>query len=97
MKYNNFVFWWKTDSDRYGSSFLRWWRFRRAYKEGAVDFYMSTIMIVGGLTILIGLVKGYRKGGSTYYQEKVNEIKLKELDLEIERIKILMELNMVEH
>ncbi len=30
VKYNNFVFWWKIDEDKYGANFRRYWRFRKA-------------------------------------------------------------------
>ena len=85
MKYNNFIFWWKADSDKYGKHFRKWWRFRRAYKEGVLDFYSSTILIVGGLTIFYGILKG-RKGDKHSYQEKVNSIKIEELNIEIEKL-----------
>jgi hypothetical protein len=61
VKYNNFVFWWKTDSDKYGSNFIKWWRFRRAYKEGVLDFYMRTVILIGGFTLLYGLYRGNKK------------------------------------
>lgn len=61
VKYNNFVFWWKTDSEKYGSNFVKWWRFRRAYKEGVLDFYMRTVFLIGGFTLLYGLYRGNKK------------------------------------
>lgn len=67
VKYNNFVFWWKRDSDKYGSNFRRWWRFRRAYKEGVFDFYMSTLMLIGGFTLIYGLYRGNKKKGNFTY------------------------------
>lgn len=69
MKYNNFIFWWKADSDRWGSNFKKYWRFRKAYNEGVIDFYMSTILIIGGLTMTVGFLKGYRKGGKETHRE----------------------------
>lgn len=63
VKYNNFVFWWKAD----GSKYRRWWRFRRAYKDGALDFYMSTTLIIGGFILLYGLYRGNKKRGKYTY------------------------------
>ena len=92
VKYNNFVFWWKVDSDRYGSSFVRWWRWRRAYKEGVLDFYMKAMLGLAGFTLVYGFYRGYRKRGAHSYHERVNSLKLEELDLEIDTVKILMEM-----
>jgi hypothetical protein len=61
VKYNNFIFWWKTDSGRYGSKFRKYWRMKRAYKDGALDFYMSTFIIIGGFTLIYGIFKGRAK------------------------------------
>ena len=69
MKYNNFIFWWKVDSDKWGTNFKKYWRFRKAYNEGVFDFYLSTLLLVGGLTIVVGLIKGYRKGGKESHRE----------------------------
>ncbi len=73
-----------------------WWRLRRAYKEGAIDFYMSTLLLIGGFTMLYGMYRGNKKKGKFVYQEKVNELKIKELELEMERLKILMEIDQIE-
>ncbi len=88
MKYNNFVFWWKPNAEKYGNNFRKWWRFRRAYKDGVMDFYTNTFLIIGGCTLCIGLLKGRGKSGKLAYQEKVNEIKMKELDIEMEKLKL---------
>lgn len=61
VKYNNFIFWWKVDSDKYGANFRKYWRMRRAYKDGALDFYMTTFLIIGGFTLFYGLFKGRGK------------------------------------
>lgn len=96
VKYNNFVFWWKADSEKYGSSFRRYWRFNRAVKEGVFDFYLSTMMVICGLTMLYGLYRGNKKRGKFTHQEKVNELKLADLELEMERLKILMEMDEID-
>lgn len=67
MKYNNFIFWWKPDSDKYGANFRKYWRMRRAYKDGALDFYMTTFLIIGGLTMFYGMFKGRAKSGKIAY------------------------------
>ena len=90
------MFWWKRDSEKYGSNFRRWWRFSRAYKEGVLDFYMTSLLLIGGFTLIYGIYRGNKNGTKFDYQEKVNEIKLKELDLEMERVQILMEINEIE-
>ncbi len=67
MKYNNFIFWWKPDSDKYGANFRKYWRMRRAYKDGALDFYMTTFLIIGGFTMFYGMFKGRAKSGKIAY------------------------------
>jgi len=57
---------------------------------------MTSLLLIGGSTLLYGMYRGNKKGGKFYYQEKVNEIKLKELELEMERVQILMEINEIE-
>ena len=49
---------------------------------------MKTIMVVGGCTLLYGLMKGRGKSGKEAYQERVNEIRLQELDIEMEMLKL---------
>ena len=92
VKYNNFIFWWKKDSNGYGSGFKRYWRFKKAYNEGVLDFYMSTLLLVGGFTVIYGVYRGYKKKGNHSYYENINKLKMIELDLEMERIKLLMEI-----
>lgn len=48
-----------------------------------LDFYSRMIMIVGGVTILYGVYRGNKKSGGSRYQEKLNELKLADLDLEL--------------
>ena len=96
MKYNNFVFWWKADSDRYGKHFRKWWRFRRAYKEGVFDFYSSTFLVIGSFTLLYGLYRGSKKRGNHSYQEKVNAIKLEELNIEMEKLQLQIKIDELE-
>jgi len=88
VKYNNFVFWWKPDSDKYGDRFRKYWRMRRALKDGVLDFYMTTFLIIGGFTIIYGLFKGRGKSAKDVYQERVNEIKMKEIEIEMEKLKL---------
>lgn len=63
MKYHNFVFWWRVEEGRYGAGFRRWWRWRRAKEEGVMGFYLGTVLVVGGLTMLFGVWRGYRNRG----------------------------------
>lgn len=74
VKYRRLAFWWSADGDKFmgKSRFRRFWNFRKAYKEGVIDLYMTTILIVGGLTILIGAYRGRKKSKDMSYQEKVN-------------------------
>ena len=66
-RYHNFAFWWKVEEGRYGSNFRRWWRWRKAKQEGVVGFYMGSALVVGGLTVLIGVWRGSRKRGKFSY------------------------------
>jgi hypothetical protein len=88
VKYNNFVFWWKPDSEKYGANFRKYWRMRRALKDGVLDFYVTTFLIIGGFTIIYGLFKGRGKSAKEVYQERVNEIKMKEIEIEMEKLKL---------
>lgn len=83
VKYNNFIFWWKVDSDKYGQSFRRYWRLRQAYNSGMLDFYTRLLIIIGGVTVVYGVYRGYKKRGNTSYRERVNELKLEELELDL--------------
>lgn len=67
VKYNNFIFWWKVDADKYGANFRKYWRMKRAFKDGALDFYMTTFLIIGGLTMIYGLFKGRGKSAKNVY------------------------------
>jgi hypothetical protein len=53
---------------------------------------MSTLLLVGGVTVMYGVSRGYKKKGNHSYYENMNKLKLIELDLEMERIKLLMEI-----
>ncbi|TNV79085.1 hypothetical protein FGO68_gene890 [Halteria grandinella] len=79
-KYNNFIFWWKVDSDRWGSSFTRYWRFRKAYNEGMFDL------------MFVGLIKGYRNGDMATHQEQFNALRLQELDIEVQMLRLRLEI-----
>jgi len=57
---------------------------------------MSTLLIIGGFTLLYGMYRGNKKKGKFTHQEKVNELKLKDLELDMERLKILMEIDELE-
>ena len=46
--------------------------------------------------MLYGIYRGNKKKGKFTHQEKVNELKLKDLELEMERLKILMEIDQIE-
>jgi len=93
VKYNNFVFWWRVDEAKWGTNFRRYWRFRKAQKEGVFDFYSRVVLLLGGATLLYGFFKG-RKQDSAYL-ERVNSLRLKELDLEIEKLRYEIELGRV--
>lgn len=80
------MFWWRNDQSRV----RKWWNFRRAYKEGMIDFYSTVVLIIGGSTILIGVMKGSKN--SEWYSEQKNMIKMKEIDLEMEKLKLEQEL-----
>jgi len=54
---------------------------RRALKDGVLDFYMTTFLIIGGLTIIYGLFKGRGRSAKEVHQERVNEIKMKEIEI----------------
>jgi hypothetical protein len=90
------MFWWRTDSTKYGGSFLKYWRLKKALNEGLLDFYTRIVLIVGGTTILYGVYRGNKRSGGARFQEKVNELKLADLDLELQRIKLLIELDEIE-
>ena len=57
---------------------------------------MSTLLIIGGFTLLYGMYRGNKKKSKFTHQEKVNELKLKDLELEMKRLKILMEIDELE-
>ena len=64
VKYKKMAFWWHSNNNSYFSStrIEKFWNLRKAQKQGVFDFYMRTIMIVGGFTILIGVWRGRKKG-----------------------------------
>jgi len=66
-------------------------------KQGVLDFYMTIILIVGGVTILYGVYRGRKKGSEKFrYQEQMNQLKLDELNLEREKVRLLYEIEELE-
>ena len=57
---------------------------------------MTALLLVGGFTVIIGVYKGLRKSGANSYQEKVNSLKLADLDLEVDRLKLLIEIDEID-
>lgn len=54
-------------------------------------------MVVGGITILYGAYKGSKKGSKKFtYQEQLNKLKMDELNIEMEKLKLLYELDELE-
>lgn len=94
VKYHDIAFWWRKDKDKMGYTVRRWWNFRRAYKSGILDLYSTFFLSVGVITILYGVHRGRKKNkGKTSYQEQLNSILIEELDLELERLKIMQEID----
>ncbi|CDW80404.1 UNKNOWN [Stylonychia lemnae] len=99
VKYKKISFWWQTDSNSWfaNSRLKKIWNFRRAQKQGVTDFYLRTIMLVGGFTILFGVWRGRKKGKkSQTHKEQSNQLKMEELALEMEKLKLLIELDRLE-
>eukprot|EP00347_Sterkiella_histriomuscorum_P024505 403330876 len=100
VKYKKIAFWWQPDQSKYfgNSKFRKFWNFRKAQKEGVLDFYMTTVLIVGGSVILFGVYRGYRKANNkkTGYKESVNQLKAEELAIEMERLQLLLEIDQLE-
>ena len=57
---------------------------------------MKTLLVAGTFTILIGTYKGFKKRGNNSFKEKTNELSLKELEIELERVKIMIEMEELE-
>lgn len=57
---------------------------------------MATILLVGGSVLLFGLFRGRRKRGDDY-QEKLNQIRLEELALELERLQLELQMSLLEN
>ena len=68
VKYRRMALWWKRDENKLlGKSKLRrLFSFRSAMKEGVLDLYMTTMLIVGGITIIYGVYRGRKKDSKKY-------------------------------
>ena len=56
-----------------------------------ISFYTKALMLLGGFTMLFGIYRGNRKDWE--YQERLNSVKLKQLDVEIEMMRLQLELS----
>ncbi len=49
---------------------------------------MTTFLVIGGFTLCYGLLKGRGRSSKEAYRERINDIKMKELEIEMDILKL---------